>query len=144
MAKKIVNELADLLDKVGTTATDSEFFKTALQRALENISISSPTRDLVTTTTSILAPDIDNYDLLVLTAQVGALTIAAPTGTPTNGSTFVIRIKGDGSAVTFNAIYRAIGSALITTTTSSKTIYITAVYNSADAKWDVFPSNLEL
>ena len=39
MAKKIVNELADLLDKVGTTATDSEFFKIALQRALENISI---------------------------------------------------------------------------------------------------------
>lgn len=144
MAKKIINELADLLDKVGTAATDSESFKTALQRALENISISSPTRDLITTTASTLTPDVDNYDLLVLAAQVGALTIAAPIGTPINGSTFVIRIKGDGSAVTFNAIYRAIGSALITTTTSGKTIYITAVYNSTDTKWDVFPSNLEV
>ena len=144
MAKKIVNELADLLDKVGTTATDSEFFKIALQRALENISISSPTRDLVTTTASTLTPDVDSYDLFAFTAQVGALAIEAPIGTPTNGSAFIIRIKGDGSAVTFNPIYRAIGSALITTTTSGKTIYITAVYNSTDTKWDVFPSNLEV
>ena len=144
MAKKIVNELADLLDKVGTTATDSEFFKTALQRALENISISSPTRDLIITTTSTLTPDVDNYDLLVITAQVGALTIEAPIGTPTNGSTFVMRIKGDGSAVTFDPIYRAIGSALITTITSGKTIYITAVYNSTDTRWDVFSSNTEV
>lgn len=93
-----------------------------------------------------LTPNVDLYDLAVITAQAAALTIAAPTGTPSNGYAFVFRIKDNGTAraITFNAIYRAIGSALPTTTTISKTLYFVAVYNSTDSKWDVFPSNLEV
>jgi hypothetical protein len=84
--------------------------------------------------------------MAVITAQAAALTIAAPTGTPSNGNAFVFRIKDNGTAraITFNAIYRAIGSSLPTTTTISKTLYFAAVYNSTDTKWDVFPSNTEV
>jgi TATA-binding protein-associated factor Taf7 len=55
------------------------------------------------------------------------------------GRKFVIRIKDNGSAatITWNAIFRAIGVTLPTTTTASKTIYIGCLYNDTDSKWDV-------
>jgi len=104
------------------------------------------TRVQSTTSTATLTPNVDLYDMAVITAQAAALTIAAPTGTPSNGNAFVFRITDNGTAraLTFNAIYRAIGSALPTTTTISKTLYFAAVYNSTAIKWDVFPSNLEV
>jgi len=104
------------------------------------------TRVYLISSTSTLTPNVDLYDMAVITAQAAALTIAAPTGTAVNGNAFVFRITDNGTAraLTFNAIYRAIGSALPTTTTISKTIYFVAVYNSTAIKWDVFPSNLEV
>ena len=51
----------------------------------------------------------------------------------------IIRIKDDGSAapLTWNAIFRAIGVTLPSTTTSSKIIYVGCIYNDTDTKWDV-------
>ena len=74
-----------------------------------------------------------------------ALTIAAPTGTPVEGQKLIIRIKDDGSAraITFNAIFRAIGITLPTTTVSSKITYLGLVYNSTDTKWDVIATKTE-
>ena len=73
-----------------------------------------------------------------LTALAAAAEFAAPSGTPANGNILRIRIKDDGTgrALTYNAIYRAVGITLPTTTTASKTLYIGAIYNSADSKWD--------
>ncbi len=98
------------------------------------------------TSTATLTPNIDSYDLEILTAQAASLTIAAPTGTPTNGQALLIRIKDNGSAqtLTFNAIYRAFGSALPGSTNISKTLYIGAIYNSTDNKYDTFPSTEEI
>jgi len=63
----------------------------------------------------------------------------APTGTPTNGQKLIIRVKDNGTArsLAWNAIYRALGVTLPTTTVLSKTLYLGAIYNSADSKWDV-------
>ena len=74
-----------------------------------------------------------------VTAQAATGTFAAPSGTPADGNTLIIRIKDNGTARTlaWNAIYRAIGVTLPTTTVISKTMYIGARYNSADSKWDV-------
>lgn len=71
-----------------------------------------------------------NDDLVEVTAQVGALTINNPTGTYANGQNFLIRLDGDGSAITFDTKYIAFGSALPATTTVSKTTLIGATYNS--------------
>lgn len=103
------------------------------------------TRTVSTTTTTSLSPDIDNYDFSVITALASALTIANPTGTPVNGNAHVMRIKDDGTAraISFGDKYRAIGSALPTTTTISKVLYFAFVYNSAEDYYDVFPSQLE-
>ena len=74
-----------------------------------------------------------------LTALAAGATFAAPSGTPVNGNTLLIRIKDNGTARTlaWNSIYRAIGVTIPTTTTASKTLYIGCIYNSIDSKWDV-------
>jgi hypothetical protein len=79
---------------------------------------------------------------LDVTALATNPTFAAPSGTPINGNRLVIRIKDDGTPRTlaFNAIYRAGAIALPTTTTTSKTLYLGFIYNSADSKWDLVSS----
>lgn len=123
-------------DRDGTIADDTDL----------NLKSDKATRTASAVSTATLTPNVDTHDMAVITAQAEALAIAAPTGTPSNGNAFAFRIKDNGTAraLTFNAIYRAIGSALPTTTTLSKTLYFVAVYNSTDTKWDVFPSNLEV
>ena len=73
-----------------------------------------------------------------LTALAVGATFASPSGTPANGNTLIIRIKDNGTArsLAYNAIYRAIGVTLPTTTVISKTLYLGFIYNSDDSKWD--------
>ncbi len=84
-------------------------------------------------------PNADTDDQYQLTALAAGATFGVPSGTPANGQRLLIRIKDNGTARTlaFNAIYRALGVTLPTTTVISKTLYVGAVYNSADTKWDV-------
>lgn len=81
------------------------------------------------------ARENENY----ITALAASLTINAPSGTPTNGNNLLIRIEDDGTtrALTWNAIYEAVGVTLPTTTVAGKKMYIGCIYNSADSKWDV-------
>jgi hypothetical protein len=75
----------------------------------------------------------------VLTAMSGATIIATPSGTPVQSQSLVFRFKDDGTAraITWSAIFRAIGVTLPTTTTASKLLYVGCKYNSTDTKWDV-------
>lgn len=82
-----------------------------------------------------------NDDLVVITAQAAALTLAAPTGSLVQGQALMIRIKDDGTArgITWTSGaggYRAIGITLPTTTVISKTTYVGLIYNSDDSRWD--------
>jgi len=69
-----------------------------------------------------------------VTALAANATFGAPSGTPTNGSTLVIRVKDNGTRRTlgWNAIYRGD----MPTDTIDGTLYIGFMYNSADSKWD--------
>ena len=86
-----------------------------------------------------LTIDADSYDQYALTAMSAATTINAPTGTLADGQRLVIRLKDNGTAraLTWNAIFRAIGVTLPTTTVLGKTHYIGCIYNVAATKWDV-------
>lgn len=92
------------------------------------------------TSAATVTPNANSDDLVDITAQAVALTLAAPSGTPVNGQVIEIRIKDNGvvRAITWNAIYRAFGLALPTSTTAGKTMYVSCVYNSGATKWDVF------
>lgn len=84
-------------------------------------------------------PTADSVDQWNITALAVANALAAPTGTPTDGQKLIIRIKDNGTAraLTWNAIYRAMGTALPSTTVISKTLYLGFIYNVADIRWDL-------
>lgn len=92
-----------------------------------------------TASTATFTINADEETMGVLTAMAAATTIAAPTGTPVQGQKLMLRLKDDGTsrALTWNAVWRAIGVTLPAATTASKTLYIGAVYNSTDSNWDV-------
>lgn len=88
----------------------------------------------------------DDVDMYTVTALAADITINAPSGTPTQGQTLLIRLKdnGTGRLITWNAIFRAIGVTLPATTTANKTMYVGCIYNTTDSKWDVVSVNEEL
>lgn len=83
-------------------------------------------------------PNADLYDQHNVTALAAADAFAAPTGTPIDGQSLIIRIKDNGTAraLSWNSIYRALGITLPTTTVINKTLYVGFKYNAADSKWD--------
>lgn len=90
-----------------------------------------------------ITPTADDSDVYTVTALAQAATIAAPSGTPTNGQGLILRILDNGTAraLTFNAIYRfSTDLPAPTTTVLSKTLYMGFIYNSAATKWDCVAS----
>jgi hypothetical protein len=92
-----------------------------------------------TTSTSSLTVNSGTTDQYTVTALAAALTINAPSGSPQDGQSLMIRIKDNGTAraLTWDSSFRALGATIPTTTVISKTLYVGAKYNSADSKWDV-------
>lgn len=89
--------------------------------------------------------NMDNLDEFIITAQAGALLFNSPGGTLVQGRTLIIRIKDNGTAraLTWNSVFRAMGTALPSTTVLSKTLYLGFKYNSTDSKWDLIASAQE-
>lgn len=81
----------------------------------------------------------------IITAVAQAFTIAAVSGTPKQGQKMILRIKDNGTAraITWNSIYRAMGTPLPSTTVLSKTLYLGLIYNATDTKWDLVASAQE-
>lgn len=91
---------------------------------------------------STITPTGDTADQYVVTAQAAAATIAAPSGTPTDGQRLILRIEDSGTAqaltwTTGSGAYRAVGVTLPTTTVAAKSLYVGMIYNSQDVFWDV-------
>lgn len=103
------------------------------------------TRAVTEASNATPTPNADTTDEHTITALAAAAAFQAPSGTPTEGQPMIIRIKDNGTAraLSFDAIYRAIGVTLPTTTVLSKTMYIGMIYNSTDTKWDVVAVNQE-
>lgn len=96
------------------------------------------------TTTSITSsasptPNVDTTGLYIITALATNPTFGAPTGTPVDAQSLTMRIKDNGTSRTlsWNAVYRALGVALPTATSTSKTLYLQFLYNAVDTKWDL-------
>jgi hypothetical protein len=90
------------------------------------------------TSTATLTVDSSTTDQAVITAQSGALTIASPTGSPADGQKLIVRIKAVGvSVITWDTIFRQIGTTLPVAAIANKTIYVASIYNSLDSRWDV-------
>lgn len=87
-----------------------------------------------------VTPNSDTTDGLIIGALTGALTLAAPTGTPGDFQTLRIRFAQDGTggrAITFNSAYRFtidVTLALIPTAASAAWEMIFE-WNAALSKW---------
>lgn len=137
-----LNELAAALGddaNFATTVTNALATKASLTGAETLTNKRVPARIGTTASSATPTPDADAHDEYTVTALAAGATFGAPSGTPTEGQALIIRIKDNGTARTlaFNAIYRAIGVTLPTTTVISKTMYLGMLWNAADSKWDV-------
>lgn len=89
-----------------------------------------------------ITPTSDDSDQYNVTALAQAATVAAPSGTPTDGQKLVLRFKDNGTnrALTWttgsSGAFRAVGITLPTTTTANKTTYVGCIWNAADSRWD--------
>lgn len=83
--------------------------------------------------------DVSTCDIFVVTAQAWALKLNNPSGTPTNWQKLIVRIKDNWTAraLTYDTQFRAMWTALPSTTVLSKTLYLGFIYNSDDTKRDL-------
>lgn len=95
------------------------------------------TRSNSATTVTTLTPNIDNYDLFILSAQASALVIANPTGTAVLGNGFMIDIEDDGTAraITYGNLYTSTFVTLPTTTILGKRMKLVFQYNGTN--WEL-------
>lgn len=98
---------------------------------------------------STITPNADTDTQVSVTALAVPATIAAPSGTPSDGQSLVIRIEDNGTARALtwttgsSGAYRAVGITLPTTTVAAKVVYIGCKYNSTDLRWDVIALSQE-
>ena len=136
------NEITAITEKTSVDNQDEFIIEDSdasyVKKSITRKNIIKPISNSVETATT-LTPNIDENEQEIVTDLASALTIAAPTGTPSTGMKLVIRLTDDGTgrALTWNAIFRAIGVTLPTTTTANKILYVGCVYDEAGSKWDV-------
>ena len=90
-------------------------------------------------------PNADVTDIYLITALAAGATFGSPTGTHVQGQKLMYRIKDNGTAraLSYNAVFRAVGVTLPTTTIISKTLYLGCIYNATDTKWDIIAVAME-
>jgi hypothetical protein len=129
------------IDITGNAATSTSSTTAATASYVQASNIDGVIQPRVTTIASSATPtpNADTTDLYIITALATGATFGAPTGTPVQGQKLTIRVEDNGGAqsLAYNAIYRAFGAALPTTTTAGKTLYLGCIYNSTDSSWDV-------
>ena len=83
-------------------------------------------------------PNCDTTDIFEESALSTAPTIAAPTGTPTEGQPLFIFLTDNGTAraLSWNSAYSATTVALPTTTVISTRLRVAFLWNSTSSKWD--------
>lgn len=122
---------------LGNVDNTSNATERAATRTLTNARITKR----IGTTASSSAPtaDADSHDGYTVTAAAAAMTVGAPTGTPTEFQMILYRFTDNGTAraIAWNAVFKAIGVTLPTTTVVSKTLYVLTIWNSLSSKWDV-------
>lgn len=97
-----------------------------------------------TASTATLTPNADSFDVVAVSAQAAALTIAAPSGTPTDGQELTLRLRDNGTAraVTWNAAYSGFNTGdLYGSTVVGKTMLYRFIWDASQSKWDLLSRN---
>lgn len=128
---------------LGTASTMdiSAFVQPNATQTITNKRITLRVTSIATATT--LTPNADTQDVCAVTAQASSLTVAQPTGTPTDGQQLTVRIHDNNAtrSITWNAAYVGYSADLPTITVQNKTMYYVFAYNSATAVWELVTGN---
>ena len=131
----------DELVEISSPAAGQTLVWSSANSRFENQKV--PTRAVAASATSgTLTPNGDTTDVYNAFGLTGGITLATPSGTPSDGQRLMIRLEDNGSArsitwTTSSGAYRAVGVTLPSTTSSGKITYVGCVYNSTDLFWDV-------
>jgi len=129
-------------------ATDTTLSRTAAGVvAIEGITVTTDGSTTEASSAATVVAIAGTRHTHTVTALAVADTIGVPTSviSLTDKNTLIIRIKDNGTArvLAWNAIFRAVGQVLPTTTVISKTLYVGFKYNVADTKWDLIAISQE-
>lgn len=132
-----------LTDSTSSTSTTTAATPNSVKSAYDLAAAAQPKVRAVAAgaTTGTLTPNGATTDVFEAEGLTGAITLAAPSGTPADGQRLLIRIKDNGTArgitwTTSAGAYRAVGITLPTTTVISKVTYVGCIYNGTDSFWD--------
>lgn len=109
--------------------------------AVQTLTNKRITRRVVTAANGIaITPNTDNADITYQanTQVEGTLTINADTGTPTNGQSWILKVKSTNvQTFAFNAVFSG-GTAGLPTATSGGAVidYFAFMYDAVNSKWD--------
>jgi hypothetical protein len=137
----------DSPNAVYTTGIPSPDRQPAPIELKEGVGAGAPKVVALTDAATITVPA--GADIVTVTLG-GNRTVGAPTGTPApaNGDKLEFRLKQDGTGtrtVTWNAVYRFPGGTAPTlTTAANKTDKLRFEYNTADTKWDLASTTMNL
>jgi len=138
----VANEITAIAEKTSVDNQDEFVLEDSeasfVKKSIKRKNLINPINNN-TETIATLTPNVDEYEQESVNDLATALTIGAPTGTVSTGMKLLFRIADNGTAqsLTFNAIFRAIGVTLPTTTTANKILYIGCIYSEQGSKWDV-------
>jgi hypothetical protein len=134
----------DVANKSDSYTASSSITYASTKALVDGINSTYTPRVQTITSASTVTPTSAN-DEVTITAQAVVLTLANPSGTPSEGQAMTIRIKDNGTSQTiaYGSQYRVMGVSLPANTTVSKTLYLGLIYNATDTKWDVVGVSLE-
>lgn len=117
------------------------------------VSFGQGTLPRVSSVNAVVSPLVwnsSNFDVYEIIAQDAALTINADAGSPVNGQKILFRIKDNGTARVLTWTtgvtrgFRELGVELPVSTIQSKILYVGAIYNATDARWDAIAVGQEI
>lgn len=137
--KRITDLSAATLPLAGTEAIELDVSGVSKQCTTADITDKARAPVVQAVTSAATVTPAFGEDLVKITAQTTALSLANPSGTAIPGWGFVIRIKdsGTGQTISYGTQYRAIGVTLPATTVANKTLYLGGIWNADDTKLDV-------
>lgn len=136
----VVTDVTGLQAQLDGKATSASLATVATTGDYEDLINTPSTAARTVVSEPILNPDMDQWMQYNYTQLDDALSINNPTGSSIkDGSRLIIRINGSGTSRAFSwgSQYRAVGLELPLGTTPFKLVYIGALYNANDVKWDV-------
>lgn len=126
---------------LNTALTGDSVVGLVASQTLTNKRITWRVVSMADATSFTLTGDTADVNTQANTQAVGTLTVNAPSGTPTDGQILMLRLKSTNvQTYAWNAIFRGSNDLPLPAISSgsSKTDYLSFIYNNADTKWDLY------